>query len=134
MAEYIFKHISKGLDVYAESKAVSSEEIGNPIYPPASRELDKMGIPYGNHRARKMSKSDYGDFDYIIVMEQYNIPRLMNIIGSDPDNKVYRLLDFTDTPGDIEDPWYTGNFSRVYEQISKGCSSLLDMLKSTGKL
>lgn len=126
MAEYIMKDLTKNRnDLYVESKAVSSEEIGNPIYPRAAATLKKQGVPFGNHRARRITRDDYNNFDYIIVMEQYNLPRLFNIIGDDTENKVSRLLDFTDTPGDIEDPWYSGNFDKVFFQITEGCKALL---------
>lgn len=129
MAEYVMKHLALGrADIYIESKAVSSEEIGNSIYPKAAATLKKYGIPFGNHRARRIERQDYNNFDYIIVMEQYNLPRLFNIIGDDVDNKVYRLLDFTETAGDIEDPWYTGNFDKVFEQITKGCKGLIQKI------
>ena len=129
MAEYVMKNLAKNReDIYVESKAVSTEEIGNPIYPPAARTLKKHNIPFGNHRARQIEKGDYNKFDYIIVMEEYNLPRLFRIIGSDPENKVSKLLDFTNTPGDIEDPWYSGNFEKVYEQITLGCKGLLERI------
>lgn len=129
MAEYVFKSLVANESVYAESAAVSREEIGNPIYPPAANMLRQKGIPFGAHRARQVTREDYRKFDYIVVMEQYNLPRLMRIIGSDPENKVYRLLDFTASPGDIEDPWYSGNFEKVFEQIKKGCVALLQQIQ-----
>jgi len=126
MAEYVMKYLAKNRqDIYIESKAVSAEEIGNPIYPPAARTLKSHNIPFGNHRARQIKKEDYNSFNYIIVMEEYNLPRLFRIIGDDPENKVYKLLDFTSTPGDIEDPWYSGNFEKVFEQITAGCKGIL---------
>ena len=129
MAEYVMKNLAKKReDIYVESKAVSTEEIGNSIYPPAARTLKKHNIPFGNHRARQIEKGDYNKFDYIIVMEEYNLPRLFRIIGSDPENKVSKLLDFTNIPGDIEDPWFTGNFEKVFEQITLGCKGLLERI------
>ena len=129
IAEYVMKNLVKGReDIYVESKAVSAEEIGNPIYPSAAKTLNKHGVPFGNHRARQIKKEDYNEFDYIIVMEEYNLPRLFRIIGDDPKNKVSKLLDFTNTPGDIEDPWYSGNFEKVFEQITLGCQGLLDRI------
>lgn len=125
MAEYVCKDLAQGMDVHIESMAVSREEIGNGIYPPAARTLEAHGIPYGKHRARQITRADYDEFDYVIVMERYNLPRLMHIIGQDDEQKVSRLLDFTDTPGDIEDPWYSGNFEMVYQQIVKGCKALI---------
>lgn len=129
MAEYVMKNMIRDReDIYVESKAVSAEEIGNPIYPPAARTLKKHNIPFGNHRARQIKKEDYNNFDYIIVMEEYNIPRLFGIIGGDPENKVSKLLDFTKEPGDIEDPWYTGNYEKVFEQITEGCKGLIERI------
>lgn len=130
MAEYVMKNLTQGReDIYVESKAVSTEEIGNPIYPPAARTLKKHNIPFGNHMARQIKKEDYNSFDYLVVMEDYNLPRLFRILGDDPDKKVYKLLDFTNTSGDIEDPWYTGNFEKVYEQITLGCKGILERIE-----
>ena len=80
----------------------------NPVYPPARAELAKHGISCGQKRAVQLVKEDYEKYDYLIGMEQMNIRNMMRILGSDPDHKVYRLLDFTDEPGDIADPWYSG--------------------------
>ena len=129
MAEFIFKDMTRDLDIYTESKAVSREEIGNPIYPPAADTLRRHNIHFGRHSARQITRDDYEEFDYIIVMERYNMPRLLKIIGEDDKNKVCRLLDFTENPKDIEDPWYSGNFEKVFEEISRGCKGLLDKIK-----
>ncbi len=134
MAEYIFKETAKGYDVHIESMAVSREEIGSGIYPPAAELLRRHSIPYGAHRARQISRRDYEEFDYVIVMEQYNIPRLLRIIGEDNEGKVCRLLDFTDSPKDIEDPWYSGNFEKVFNEISYGCNKLLEHLIQTEQI
>lgn len=140
MAEFILKDIvtHRGIadDFYIASAATSSEEIGNPIYPPARDELARHGIgqkgllfdDIAQKTSRRVKKSDYTDFDYLIVMESYNIRNLMLIIGNDPENKVCRLLDFTGRPGDIEDPWYTRKFDITYAQIVKGCEGLLEKL------
>lgn len=129
MAEFICKEMAKGLPVYIESKAVSREEIGNHIYPQAAATLKKHNIPMTPHKARQITREDYEEFDYVIVMEQYNMPRLMRIIGEDDQNKVCRLLDFTENPKDIEDPWYSGNFEKVYNEITEGCRALLDEIR-----
>lgn len=140
MAEFILKHIvqTHGIshEFHIESAATSSEEIGNPIYPPARAELARHGIcctsrtanGIGAKTARRVKKTDYQEFDYLIVMENYNIRNLMPIIEEDPDQKVCRLLDFTDRPGDIDDPWYTRRFDTTYMQIEKGCKALLKSL------
>ncbi len=125
MAEYICKQLSGERDLHIESMAVTGEELGNPIYPAAADTLRRRGVPFGNHRARKITRADYDRFDYLLVMEEYNLPRLMRIIGQDDGQKVHRLLDFTDTPGDIEDPWYSRRFDRVFDQIKAGCEGLL---------
>lgn len=134
IAEYVFKDMAKGYDVHIESMAVSREEIGSGIYPPAAELLRRHSIPFGSHRARQITRSDYETFDLIIVMEQYNIPRLLRIIGEDDEDKVCRLLDFTDNPKDIEDPWYSGNFEKVFNEISYGCRKLLEHLKESKQI
>lgn len=131
MAEFIMKDLCQTEDVYIESAAVSREEIGNPIYPPAQKILRVKGIPFDNRKARQFTLDDYNNFDIIVIMEQYNMPRLLRIIGEDKQNKVNRLLDFTDTPGDIEDPWYSGNFEKVFEQIRYGCEALLKKIRES---
>ena len=134
MAEFVFKDMTKGCDIHIESMAVSSEEIGNPIYPPASATLRAHGIAHSGHRARKITRADYESFDYVIVMEEYNMPRLLRIIGEDDGKKVCRLLDFTEHPGDIDDPWYNGNFERTYSEIKEGCEALLSHMKRKGEI
>ena len=120
-------------EFYVASAATSSEEIwdgvGNPVYPPARAELAKHGISCGQKRAVQLVKEDYEKYDYLIGMEQMNIRNMMRILGSDPDHKVYRLLDFTDEPGDIADPWYSGKFGLTYDQIDEGVSYLIGELQ-----
>ncbi|MDY3250597.1 MAG: low molecular weight protein-tyrosine-phosphatase [Candidatus Choladocola sp.] len=108
-----------------DSAATSMEEIGNPIYPLAKRKLKEHGITAEGHRARRMERSDYQKYDYLIGMEQFNIRNMMRILGSDPQHKVYRLLDFGNRPRDIDDPWYTGDFETAYRDILEGCEALL---------
>ena len=133
MAEYIFKDLVKkeGLESEFEiaSAATSMEEIGNPVYPPARRKLAEYGIRSDGHHARRIERSDYEKYDYLIGMEQFNIRNMMRVLGSDPEQKVYRLLDFTDRPGDIDDPWYTNDFETAYREILRGCEGLLQTLK-----
>ena len=116
-----------------DSAATSFEEIGNPVYPPARRELASHGIGCAGKTARHLEKSDYGEYDYLIGMETVNLRNMLRICGGDPLGKMYRLLDFTDTPGEIDDPWYTGRFSEVYEQIMAGCEGLLRNIAETHK-
>ena len=123
MAEYICKKmaVERGLSGELEiaSAATSREEIGNGVYPPAKRKLKSVGISCDGHHARQVTKADYDHYDYLIVMEQYNIRNLMRIIGSDPEKKVYKLLDFAGG-GNIDDPWYTGDFDTAYNEIVEG--------------
>ena len=135
MAEYIFKDLVKreGLSDQFQiaSAATSMEEIGNPVYPPAKRKLAEYGIRAEGHHARRMERRDYEEYDYLIAMEQFNIRNMMRILGSDPKQKIYRLLDFTDQPGDIDDPWYTDDFETTYQEILKGCKGLLRFLEKS---
>ena len=137
MAEFIFKDLlnRRGLsrDYTVHSAATSAEELGNPVYPPAKRELQKHGISCAGKTARQVERADYAAYDYLIYMERYNYPRLMGILGDDPQGKCRRLLDFTVRPGDIDDPWYTGDFTGVYEQIRMGCEALLERLEEEKK-
>ena len=129
MAEYVMKDLvsAAGLEdlFYIDSAATSSEEIGNSVYPPAQRKLREVGIRNINHRARRMERYDYQRFDYLIGMEQYNIRNMLRILGSDPEGKVARLLDFSNRPRDISDPWYTDDFDTAYDDILEGCTALL---------
>ena len=134
MAEFIFKDMveKKGLSdrFYIESAATSREEIGNPVYYAAKEKLNEAGIDCSGKVARQIVKEDYDRFDYIIGMELSNIRAMMKVFGEDKDGKIHRLRDFTSDPGDIEDPWYTRNFDKVYEQICKGCIAFLDLCKT----
>ena len=130
MAEYICKKMAVDRGVLEEleisSAATSREEIGNGVYPPARRKLNSVGISCDGHRARQVTKADYDHYDYLIVMEQYNIRNLMRIIGSDPDKKGYKLMDFAGSGGDIDDPWYTGDFDTTYREIVEGLEGFFE--------
>ena len=94
--------------LFIASAATSAEEIGNPVYPPARRELARHGIPCAGHAARQLTKADYRDFDLLIGMDRANLRDMARICGGDPEGKLRLLLDGTDRPGDVADPWYTG--------------------------
>lgn len=132
MAEFVMKDLVKkaGLEeqVYVESKATSTEEIGNPPHPGTVRKLRQVGVPVLEHRACQMRKSDYQNFDYIIGMDRWNYRNILAITGGDPDQKVSLLLDFTLRPGDIADPWYTHNFDETYDDVLEGCQALLEKI------
>lgn len=111
------------------SAATSREEIGNPLYPPARRTLQKHGIPMTPHAARQVTREDYEHYDRIIAMEKYNLLNLRPAVGHDPKKKVSLLMDYTHRPGDVADPWYTGDFETAYGDILEGCQGLLEALK-----
>ena len=130
MAEYIMKELVKREGVAGdweiESAAVSREEIGNPVYPPARRKLLEQGIPCDHHAARQMTRADYDRFDLLIGMDRSNLRIMQRICGGDPDGKLHLLLDFTDRKGEeVADPWYTGDFDAVWEDLLEGCQALL---------
>lgn len=131
MAEMVFRHLvcQRNLsDLFMiDSAATSREEIGNGVHEGTRRKLAQEGIPCLEHRARQVTKRDYDTFDYLIVMDDNNIHNLRRIIDSDPEKKIYKLLDFTDRKGtSIADPWYTGNFDATYQDVMEGCEGLLD--------
>ena len=133
MAEFVMKELVKeaGLSDKFEiaSAATSTYELGNPVYPPARQKLSEHGISCKGKTARQLTKSDYEYYDYLIAMEQSNIRDIMRIIGSDPKQKVSLLLDFTDHPRDIADPWYTRDFEATWQDVFEGCESLLTKLR-----
>lgn len=133
MAEFVFRYMAEreGLNnICVSSSATSYEEIGNDIHYGTKKILDEKGIPYIRRKAVHFEKTDYKNYDYIIVMDKNNIRNLLRIIGSDKDNKVHRLLEFADSSRDISDPWYTGNFEKTYEDITEGCKGLIKYLKN----
>ena len=133
MAQYVFEYMvrERGLESEFEidSAATSREEIGNGVHHGTRRKLAEEGIPCGDHRARQVTKGDYEHFDYLIIMDENNRRNLMRIIGNDPERKVYKLLDFSDNPRDIADPWYTGNFDVTYDDIDEGCRAFLNWVR-----
>ena len=121
MGEYLFKYLTDNKYI-VESRATSLEEIGNDIYPPVKKVLDKYGIPYAKHRATQITIDDYNNFDLVICFDDYNI-RNVELITND-NSKIIKLLE-----NDIEDPWYTGNYDKVYHEIYDGCVSLINKLE-----
>ncbi len=125
MAEFILKDMVEKREIsgefHIESAATSTEEIGNPVYPPAKAELARHGISCAGKTARQMRRDDYDKWDYIIGMERLNMGYMHRILGGDPDGKVSLLMDFTGRSEDIDDPWYTRDFGGVYKQIVRGC-------------
>ena len=128
MAEFVMKALVReaGLEEEFEiaSAATSREEIGNPVYPQARAELARHGIGCKGKTARQMTAADYDHYDYLVAMERYNLKNMRRICD-DPQGKFALLLGFAGDAGDIDDPWYTGRFAEVYEQIERGCRGLL---------
>ena len=142
MAEFVMKKLVKDAklenEFYIASSATSTEEIwqgvGNPIYPPARREMTKQGIPFDiNKRAVQLKASDYENYDYIIAMDSMNVQNIIRIIGSDKIGKVHKLMDYTERGGDVADPWYSERFDVAYRDIYEGCTALLDAVLKQDK-
>lgn len=134
MAEFVMKDLVRRRGAESRyriaSAAVSREALGSPVYGPARRELARHGIGCAGKTAVQVTKADYAKYDYLVYMERSNLPGLMGILGGDPAGKCRRLLDFTGRPGDIADPWYTGDFVLAYDQIAQGCQAMLDYLEA----
>ena len=138
MAEFILKDMVQKRGIaerfYIASAATSSEEVGNPVYPPAVRKLREHGIDPAGKTARRMTREDYGKYDYLLAAEQYNIHNMLRITGGDAEGKIHRLLDFSDRPRDIADPWYTGDFTVAWNDIVEGCQAFLAYLEREERL
>lgn len=133
MAEFILKDMIKTRSdrelFVISSSATSTEEIyggrGNPVYPPAKRELAAHGISCEGKTAVQLRAEDYDKYDLFAVMDSANLRNATRILGGDPKGKVKKLMSFTSRGGDVEDPWYSGNFAGVYRDITEGCKALL---------
>ena len=138
MAEFVMKNLVKkaGLDArfHIESAATSTEEIGNPVYPPARYKLAEHGIDCAGKTARQLTNSDYGKYDLLIGMDRANLRNMRRICGGDSAGKMRLLMDFTDRPGDVADPWFTDDFETTWRDVLAGCRGLLDPCKETRAL
>lgn len=138
MAEFMMKDFlsSKGAagNFYVESAATSREEIGNDIHRGTRGILDREGIPYCRRRARQVTRADYDNFDYLIIMDEENRRGLSRIIPADPENKIHKLMEYAGEDRDVADPWYTGNFDVTYKDIDKGCRGFLEYLRREGRI
>ena len=132
MAEMIFKHLlhQRGpVDQFeVASAATSTEEIGNPVYPPARRELAAHGVTVEKRGARQLTMCDYAYYDLLIGMDNANIRNMRRMLGGDPNGKIHRLMDFTSRPGEVADPWYNDRFDICYRDVLEGCEALLAYL------
>ena len=130
MAEFIFKDMVREKGIAKEfeirSAATSAEEVGNPVYPSAKAKLAEHGISCNGKTAVQMTKADYVHYDYIIAMDRDNLRNMKKFIGNDDDKKVSLLMDYTNRPGDVADPWYTGNFETTWRDICEGCEGLFE--------
>ena len=115
-------------DFQIASAATSTEEIGHPVYPPARRKLAEHGIRCDGHSARQLTNQDYDKYDLLIGMDQANLRNMYHICGGDYAGKMHLLLYFTDRPGDVADPWYTGDFETTWRDVLAGCRGLLKEL------
>ena len=138
MAEFAMKDLVRreGIAVAFEiaSAATSTEELGNPVYPPARRKLAEQGISCAGKTARQIEKADYDRYDYIVGMDHSNLRNMQRAFGGDPAGKLSLLLDYTSRPGQVADPWYTGDFDATWQDVSEGCRGLLDKLRREGKV
>ena len=129
MAEFVMKDLVRKAGAedrfLIESAATSTEELGNGVYPPARRKLAEHGIGCQGKTARQMTRSDYQRFDLIIGMDQWNLRNIRRICGDDPEGKISLLMDYTNRPGDVADPWYTGDFEATWRDVMEGCQALL---------
>ncbi len=133
MAEFIFKDMLKKADLQNKynvfSSATSSEEVGNPVYPPAKRELSVHGITCEGKRSVQLQREDYSKFDLFIGMDNGNIRSMLRLFSGDPDNKVKLMMDYAGIGGEVADPWYYGHFDKTYSDISCACEGLLRELE-----
>ena len=134
MAEFIFKEMTakagRADDYRIASAATSAEELGNGVYPPARRKLAQHGISCAGKTARQLRFDDYGAWDLIIGMDQSNLRNMRRPFGGDPACKLRLLMDYTSRPGDVADPWYTGDFDAAWRDIEEGCRGLLAVLEA----
>ena len=133
MAEFVMKDLVKkaGLEdeFYIESAATSTEELGNPVHYGTRSILNRHGISCDGKYARQMTRSDYNKFDLLIAMDEWNLRNMERFTGGDPDGKVSLLMDYTDHPGEVADPWYTGDFQATWDDVLEGCTALLKELE-----
>ena len=133
MAEYVMKHLVKEQGRESEfeitSGAVSREEIGNDIYPPAKRKLQEKGVEFSRHRAHQITPDEFSENDIIITMDSSNMRLLGRIVPNwEETGKVHLMMEYTGSTRDVADPWYTGDFEQTYRDVLAGCTGLLNMI------
>lgn len=136
MAEYIMRDMLKKRGITGAavaSAATSTEEIGNGVHRGTAAVLKRLGIDYSAHRARQITRADFEAYDLLIGMDSANIRNMQRIAGAFS-HKIHRLLDFTDSPRDIADPWYTGDFGQTLADVQEGCGALIEWLYAQGAI
>ena len=138
MAEFVLKDMVKKRGIedrfYIASAATSTEEIGNGVHYGTRNKLAQYSISVKGKRAVQLKKADYDNYDYIIGMDEWNMRNMLRIVRSDPEHKLYKLLDFSGSGRDVADPWYTGDFDVTYDDITEGCTALLDEISKGHKI
>ena len=133
MAEFVMKDLVQKAGLAGHfsiaSAATSDEERGNPVYPPARRKLAEHGLSCDGKTARQLTAADYAAYDLLVGMDSSNLRNMQRICGGDPQRKISLLLDYTDRPGSVADPWYTGDFEATWRDVNEGCAGLLEHLK-----
>ena len=136
MAELIFKKLVADAGLSGEfviaSSATSTEEIGNPVYPPARAELAKHGISTAGKCAVQLTRADGETYDMLIGMDGANIRNMHRMLGERAAGKIYKMMSFAGSDADVADPWYMGGFDRTYDDVYRACVGLLDHLKKNG--
>ena len=135
MAEFVMKDLVEKAGLADEftiaSAATSTEEIGNPVYPPVRQLLARHGISCAGKTARQLQRGDYAAWDLFVGMDTANLRNMTRLFGGDPEGKVHALLDYTHRPGEVADPWYTGDFESTWRDVVEGCTGLLESLIHT---
>ena len=136
MAEFVMKHLVEEVGLADQfeiaSAATSTEEIGNPVYPPARRKLAEHGIGCAGKTARQMTLDDYHYYDMVIAMDRNNLRNLRRMFGDDTEHKISLLMDHSRRPGDVADPWYTGDFEATWHDVLEGCKGVLQRYRASG--
>ena len=138
MAEFVMKDMVKKENIadqfYIASAATSTEEINNPVHYGTRNKLAQLGISTSGKYAVQMKRSDYQEYNYIIGMDNQNYRNILRIIGKDREQKISLLLDYTEYPRDVADPWYTRDFEKTYEDVLAGCQGFLAYLRQQGRI
>lgn len=132
MAEFVMRDLIEKAGVQdrfeVASAATSCEELGNPVYPPARRVLEEHGLSCRGKTARRIAAGDYEKYDWLIAMDESNVRDMRRFFPRDPDGKIHLLMDLSDRPRSVADPWYTGDFSTAWRDVQEGCCQWLKWL------